>query len=91
MPIGEVFKWIVCYKYLVLYPIMVFEGPIITIIAGFFVSIGHLNGPAVFMVLIVGDVTGDSLYYTIGRWGKGLTLTRLGRLIRGNGEAYWEG
>jgi membrane protein DedA with SNARE-associated domain len=58
----EVVQWLLYYKYFVLFPIMVVEGPIITIIAGFLVSLGHLNGLAAYAVLVAGDVTGDSIY-----------------------------
>jgi membrane-associated protein len=78
-PLQEVSQWIFSYTYLVLFPVMVVEGPIITVIAGFLVSVGHLNGLAAYVVLVVGDVTGDSIYYAIGRWSKGPLLGRWGR------------
>jgi membrane-associated protein len=79
IPLQEVAQWIFSYKYLVLFPVMVVEGPIITIIAGFLVSLGHLNGLATYLVLVAGDVTGDSIYYAIGRWSKGPFFGRWGR------------
>jgi membrane-associated protein len=81
IPLQEVAQWIFSYKYMVLFPVMVAEGPIITIIAGFLVSLGHLNGLATYLVLVVGDVTGDSIYYAIGRWSKGSLFGRWGRFL----------
>jgi membrane protein DedA with SNARE-associated domain len=78
-PLQEIAQWIFLYKYLVLFPVMVIEGPIVTVIAGFFVSLGRLDGLSTFMVLVAGDVTGDSLYYAIGRW---CNVARWGRFQR---------
>jgi membrane-associated protein len=80
-PLQQVAQLIFSYKYLVLFPVMVVEGPIITVIAGFLVSLGHLNGLATYVVLVAGDVTGDSIYYVIGRWSKGPFLGRWGRFL----------
>jgi hypothetical protein len=53
-PIEKVAQWIFSYKYLVLFPVMVVEGPIITVIAGFLVSLWRLNGLAAYAVLVAG-------------------------------------
>ena len=42
-PFQQIFLWLNAYKYLALFPLAVAEGPIITVIAGFFVSLGYLN------------------------------------------------
>ena len=79
------------YGYLLLFPIAVIEGPIITIIAAFLASQGYLNIAVVYLVVVVADLVGDLLYYLIGRLGKqpmikwwekrlGLTQARLNRL-----------
>lgn len=57
------------YKYLLLFPISIAEGPTITIIAGFLVSEGVLNPIIAYLVMVAGDVAGDTIYYSIGRWG----------------------
>jgi membrane protein DedA with SNARE-associated domain len=73
------------YRYLFLFPITIFEGPIITVISGFFVSSGIFNGYLAYLIVVVGDLTGDFLYYFIGRfgrenftgkWGKFLGITK---------------
>lgn len=61
--------WIVDYKYVVLFPAAVIEGPIVTILAGFFVAHRYMSGLLAYGILVVGDLTGDSLYYALGRWG----------------------
>jgi len=58
------------YKYLLLFPIAVLEGPIISIFSGFLVSIGFLNSLPTYLLLVCGDLVGDTTYYLIGRfWG----------------------
>ena len=57
------------YGYLILFPIAVIEGPIISVIAGFLVSKGLLNFFFAYLVLLAGDLGGDMLYYAVGRWG----------------------
>lgn len=57
------------YKYIVIFPIMIFEGPIITVISGFLVYLGFLNIFIIYPMLIVGDLIGDSMYYAIGKYG----------------------
>ncbi|MCL5017050.1 MAG: DedA family protein [Patescibacteria group bacterium] len=69
------------YKYLILFPITVVEGPIITIIAGFMASLGYLSAPLVFAVAVAGDLSGDCLYYAIGRWGRVGFINRWGKYI----------
>jgi membrane protein DedA with SNARE-associated domain len=47
---------------------MVIEGPIITIICGFLAYLGFLNIFVAYPVLVCGDLIGDSVYYTIGKY-----------------------
>jgi len=57
------------YKYFLLFPISVVEGPVVSVIAGFLCSHGIMNIFIAYIVLIMGDMVGDNLYYSIGRWG----------------------
>ena len=59
------------YKYLILFPLAVIEGPIITIIGGFLSSIGVLNLAFVFLTVVAGDIVGDTIWYSVGRFGHG--------------------
>ncbi len=56
------------YKYILIFPIMIVEGPIITIVCGFLVYLGFLNALLVFPLLVLGDLIGDSFYYAVGRY-----------------------
>ncbi len=55
------------YKYFLIFPVVVLEGPIITVIGGFLVYLGKLDGPLTFLLLVIGDLLGDVLHYVLGR------------------------
>lgn len=57
------------YKYVILFPLVVFEGPFATIISGFLISIHIFNIYIAYSIIILGDLVGDSMFYSIGRWG----------------------
>lgn len=74
-------SWLLAYRYLVLFPIAVLEGPIITIIAGSLAANGQINFWAAYAIIIAGDVTGDSLYYAMGRFGRKQFIARWGHYV----------
>jgi membrane-associated protein len=57
------------YKYLILFPMAIVEGPILAVIAGFFCTNGLLNPFFVYPIIVFGDIIGDSICYSMGRWG----------------------
>lgn len=57
------------YKYLILYPLAIVEGPIVAVIAGLLCSNQILNILFVYPIIVAGDITGDSLCYLLGRFG----------------------
>lgn len=73
----HILYWLSHYKYLLLFPLAVVEGPILAVIAGFLCSTGALNPFIVFPIIVAGDVTGDSLCYSFGRWGVPRPVRRL--------------
>ena len=62
---------LLAYKYYILLPLSIVEGPIITVIAGFLASTHLINPFAVYGVVILGDLIGDTLLYSLGRWSGG--------------------
>ena len=69
------------FKYLFLFPLAVVEGPILAVIAGLLCSEGFLNPAIVYPIIVLGDITGDSLVYALGRWGNSARPRRWYRLI----------
>ena len=84
--LDQIVQLLVHFRYLILYPIAVLEGPIISIIGGFLVSRGYLNFIVTYLVLAAGDLTGDFIYYTIGRWGGQHFIKRWGARFGLNAE-----
>ncbi len=52
--------------YLIIFIAMVIEGPIITTAAAFASSIGYLNIYIIIILSLLGDITGDIIYYYLG-------------------------
>lgn len=70
MTLQHLIQLITHYRYVVLFPIVLIEGPIISIVSGFLVSLHQLGLVATYMVLVCGDVLGDVLYFLAGRSGR---------------------
>ncbi|MFH0852449.1 MAG: DedA family protein [bacterium] len=66
---GKILALLISYRYAVFFPMTVAEGPIVTIIAGFLVTLGYVDFWLIYVLAVVGDVVGDILYYALGRWG----------------------
>lgn len=64
------------YGYIALFPLAVLEGPIITVIAGFLVSLGVMNPFIVYGIIVLGDVLGDGFWYLVGRHGGNWQLVK---------------
>jgi len=78
-PFEQTLIWLSAYKYLALFPLAVAEGPIITVIAGFFISMGYLNFWFAYVIIVAGDLIGDALHYLVGRFGGRKFVNRWGR------------
>jgi membrane protein DedA with SNARE-associated domain len=58
------------YRYLILIPLAIIEGPIVTVICGFLVTLKFFNPFVVYIVMVLGDIVGDGLIYYMGYSGK---------------------
>jgi membrane-associated protein len=79
--LDQIVHWLIIYKYIVIFPIAVVEGPIITIISGFLASIHVLSFGGAFTVVALGDLVGDSLYYCLGRFGRKKFISKFGKFF----------
>ena len=64
------------YGYLLLFPLAIMEGPIVTVIAGFLVTTSVFNPFVVYAIVVFGDVLGDAFWYLTGRFGGGWKFTK---------------
>lgn len=69
------------YVYLILFPLAVIEGPIITVIAGFLCNNGLMNPIYAYLTVIAGDMVGDSFYYALGRWSQSAFFQKISRKL----------
>ncbi|HEX5418736.1 MAG TPA: DedA family protein [Gammaproteobacteria bacterium] len=56
------------YGYAAIFLLSLVEGPLVTLFAGFLASQGLLAVLAVYLIVVLGDLTGDMAYYAAGRW-----------------------
>lgn len=73
--------WLLTYRYIVLFPIAIIEGPIIAVVAGSLAANDQLNFFLAYFIIVAGDLVGDSMYYMLGRFGRNKSLHIFGRRI----------
>jgi membrane-associated protein len=60
------------YGAVILLPLSIIEGPIVTVLAGYAARLGLFQIPVAFGIVVLGDLIGDALFYLLG-W-RGLRL-----------------
>ncbi len=61
---------IATYKYLILFPVAVLEGPIVAVLAGVLIKFGQISLLPAYIILVLGNVIPDIAYYGMGRFGQ---------------------
>ncbi len=67
---------LLAYKYWLLLPLAVVEGPAVALIAGFLVSMGVLELVPTLLILILGDIIPDLTLYWLGKTGHQTRLVK---------------
>ena len=66
----HIFEFLRHYGYFAMLPLMIVEGPVVTIISAMLASLGAFSWPIVLLFSILGDIIGDVLLYGAGyKWG----------------------
>ncbi len=73
---STILNLLMIYRYWILFPLAVFEGPIVSLVTGFLIHIGALSFWPAFVILILGDIIPDSILYFIGYWGGNTKLVQ---------------
>lgn len=55
------------FRYLTIVPLAALEGPLVMILTGYLVAHGEFDFFPAYLLLIVGDLVGDLVYYALGR------------------------
>lgn len=76
-----IFALLIKYKYLVLFPVLVVEGPIATILVGALATpeVNLFSIVPLFFFVIFADVAGDTFYYLIGKFAGTRVLDWIGK------------
>jgi membrane protein DedA with SNARE-associated domain len=71
------------YGIYILFPVMIIEGPIITITVSFLVSTGilHISVVVIYIFAVLGNLISDVVYYVIGRVGRERFIKKYGGYI----------
>jgi membrane protein DedA with SNARE-associated domain len=69
------------WGYVILAVLVMIEGPVATLVGAGAASAGLLNPVSVFVSAAIGNLTGDVLWYSLGRLGKTEWLLRHGRWL----------
>lgn len=64
---AELIALLETYRYLILLPLTIIEGPLVTVAAGFLITLDIFDFFPVLAIVILGDAIGDSFYYFVGR------------------------
>ncbi len=67
LPIETVLSLLEAHPYVLLFPLVLLEGPISTVAAGLLVAAGLIGWPVAYAVAVTADLTGDTFYYLLGR------------------------
>ncbi len=66
---GVIMSILLTYRYWVLVPLALVEGPMLAFVCGLMVSLGYLSAPLTLCILILGDIIPDTFFYLSGRYG----------------------
>ncbi len=73
---------LVAYRYWVLAPLALIEGPLVALGCGVAASLGFINPVIAWGMLVAGDLIPDLMYYSIGRHGSEAAFLTRWKLLR---------
>lgn len=89
----DIYALIQDYGLMIIAPIALLEGPVVSVVSGYLAKAGLIKVPQTFSVLVLADLVGDCIVYAIGRKGRarvalpwlaacGVTRRRLAQVLR---------
>ena len=76
MTLADTTKLILEYRYAILLPLALIEGPIVAFVAGTLASLGYFNIYTLAIFFFVRDMAMDGLYYVLGYYGGRTSFVR---------------
>lgn len=80
-PASPIVTWLLTYRYAIAYPLGIVEGPLVMMFSGFLVRLGLFSFWPIYLILVAADLTGDILWYLVGRHGGRPLLAKYGHWI----------
>ncbi len=74
-----ILSWVSTYRYAILFPLALVEGPVIMTVSGVFLKLGYFTFWPLYFVLMAGDLTADILCYAVGYYGGHPLVHRYGK------------
>ncbi|HVM77117.1 MAG TPA: DedA family protein [Candidatus Paceibacterota bacterium] len=82
MPLTAPFvQTLLTYRYWIAYPLAIVEGPVVMMVAGFLVRLNFFDFWPIYLTMIAGDLTGDVIWYFVGRHGGRPLIEKYGHWI----------
>jgi membrane protein DedA with SNARE-associated domain len=78
-PASPIVLWLLAYRYVIVYPLTVAFGPPVVLTAGFFLRLGTFDLWPIYLLTLAGDLTGDVVWYMVGRHGARTLIKKYGR------------
>ncbi len=69
MDLAFLMSILLTYRYWVLFPLAIVEGPTLAFVCGLLISLGYLDPVITVCILVVGDIIPDTVFYLSGRYG----------------------
>lgn len=77
----EIVSLLTDFRYWIMLPLVILEGPITIVTAGFLASAGDMKLHWVITLGIVGDLIGDYMYYYLGKFGGRKIAQKWGKFV----------
>ena len=78
---ASIIALILQYRYLIVLPLAIIEGPVLALVCGFILRFGQFDLLPIFLCLMVGDFVSDIQWYYIGYYGGRPLVLRFGRFF----------
>lgn len=69
------------YSYIIIFLLIIVEGPVVTISSSFLAASGYLNIFILYPLIVIADLLADIMWYFVGYLGKEKIIDRWGRFI----------
>jgi membrane protein DedA with SNARE-associated domain len=67
---ASIMSLLLMYRYWILLPLAIVEGPMLAFVCGILASLGILNPLIALGILVLGDIIPDTVFYFLGRYGR---------------------